>query len=185
MSGCTIINSDASTFFEYFFFTLKAGRPLWQKKNVEANTAASQNCPFFEILAHCGCGQHIIEPILYNIKKRDKRANYHYPKMTRYDYQRNTLLIDISVIVDSALKSEKVQFEGNFNACFCFSKFYGKLGFIICILLVAFPSHLKRLHSEILTRKVDLWIFSLVSLMKKHHKTTFLVNISAQKITIS
>ena len=36
-----------------------------------------------------------------------------------------------------------------------------------------------------MTRKVELWIFSLVSLMKKHHKTTLLVKISVLKITIS
>ena len=36
-------------------------------------------------------------------------------------------------------------------------------------------------YTEILTRKVELWIFSLVSLMKKHHKTTFLVKISVLK----
>ena len=39
---------------------------------------------------------------------------------------------------------------------------------------VAFPSHLggKKIifYTEILTRKVELWIFSLVSLMKKHVK---------------
>ena len=28
-------------------------------------------------------------------------------------------------------------------------------------------------YTEILTRKVELWIFSLVSLVKKHNKTTF------------
>ena len=33
-------------------------------------------------------------------------------------------------------------------------------------------------YTEILTRKVELWIFSLVSLVKKHHKTTFPVKIS-------
>ena len=33
-------------------------------------------------------------------------------------------------------------------------------------------------YTEILTRKDELWIFSLVSLMKNHHKTTFLVKIS-------
>ena len=48
-----------------------------------------------------------------------------------------------------------------------------------------FSSHLKKLRSytENLTRKVELWIFSLVSLMKKHRKTTFLVKISVYKIT--
>ena len=35
-----------------------------------------------------------------------------------------------------------------------------------------------RFCTEILTRKVELWIFSLVSLLKKHHKTTFLVKFS-------
>ena len=39
-------------------------------------------------------------------------------------------------------------------------------------------------YTEILTRKVELQIFTLVSLIKKYHKTTFLVNISVQKITI-
>ena len=33
-------------------------------------------------------------------------------------------------------------------------------------------------YTEILTRKVELWIFSLISLVKKHHKTTFPVKIS-------
>ena len=33
-------------------------------------------------------------------------------------------------------------------------------------------------YTEILTWKVELWIFSLVSLMKKHYKTTFLDKIS-------
>ena len=38
----------------------------------------------------------------------------------------------------------------------------------------------KKLRSltEILTRKVELWIFSLVSLVKEHQKTTFPVKIS-------
>ena len=30
-------------------------------------------------------------------------------------------------------------------------------------------------YTEILTQKVELWLFLLVSLMKKDHKTTFLV----------
>ena len=49
-----------------------------------------------------------------------------------------------------------------------------------CDILVTFPSHLKKItfYTEILTRKVELWIFSLVSLLKKHHKTTFPVKIS-------
>ena len=33
-------------------------------------------------------------------------------------------------------------------------------------------------YTEILTWKIELWIFSLVSLKKKHHKTTFPVKIS-------
>ena len=49
--------------------------------------------------------------------------------------------------------------------------------FYRCHILVTFPSHLKK----ILTRKVELWIFSLV---KKHHITSFLVKISVQKITM-
>ena len=37
-----------------------------------------------------------------------------------------------------------------------------------CDILVTFPSHLKKLRSIlILTRKVELWIFPLVSLVKK------------------
>ena len=48
-----------------------------------------------------------------------------------------------------------------------------------CDILVTFPSHLKKLRSIlILTRKVELWIFPLVSLVKKHHKTTFPVKFS-------
>ena len=39
-------------------------------------------------------------------------------------------------------------------------------------------------YTEILTWKVELWIFSLVSLEKKHHKTTFQLKISVQKIAI-
>ena len=33
-------------------------------------------------------------------------------------------------------------------------------------------------YTEILPQNVELWIFSLVSLMKKHHNTTFLIKIS-------
>jgi hypothetical protein len=39
-------------------------------------------------------------------------------------------------------------------------------------------------YAEILTRKVELWIFSLVSLVKKYHKTNFLVKFSVYKIII-
>ena len=39
-------------------------------------------------------------------------------------------------------------------------------------------------YTEILTGKVEFRICSLVSLVKKHHKATFLVKISVQKITI-
>ena len=39
-------------------------------------------------------------------------------------------------------------------------------------------------YTKILTRKVELWIISLISLVKKQHKTTFPVKISVQKITI-
>ena len=38
-------------------------------------------------------------------------------------------------------------------------------------------------YMEVLLWKVELWIFSLVSVMKKHHKKTFLITV--YKITIS
>ena len=49
-----------------------------------------------------------------------------------------------------------------------------------CNILVSFPSHLKKLCSilRFWLWMVELWIFSLLSLEKKNHKTTFLVNIS-------
>ena len=45
---------------------------------------------------------------------------------------------------------------------------------------VSFPSHLKKLCSilRFWLWKFELWIISLLSLEKKNHKTTFLVNIS-------
>ena len=51
-----------------------------------------------------------------------------------------------------------------------FSKVYGKIG-VISFEKITF-------YTEILTRKVELWLFSLVSFVKKDHKTTFLVKIS-------
>ena len=44
-----------------------------------------------------------------------------------------------------------------------------------CDILVTFPSHLKKItfYTEILTRKVELWIFSLVSLVKKTPQNNF------------
>ena len=48
-----------------------------------------------------------------------------------------------------------------------------------------FSIHLKKtFYTEIQTGKVKLWIFLFISLVKKHHKTTFLVKISVQKLTI-
>ena len=49
------------------------------------------------------------------------------------------------------------------------SKFFGKVGVISWL---TFPSHLKIVifYTEIMTRKVELWLFSF---MKKHHKRTF------------
>ena len=40
--------------------------------------------------------------------------------------------------------------------------------------------NLKVLYTDILTQKIELWLFSLVSLMKKVHKKTFIVNISEE-----
>ena len=51
---------------------------------------------------------------------------------------------------------------------FSWAKFYGKVG--VHIIWKNYVSYCY--HTEILTRKLELWIFSLV---KKHHKTTFLV----------
>ena len=44
-----------------------------------------------------------------------------------------------------------------------------------CRILVAFPSHLKKItfYTEMLTRKVELWIFSLISLVKKTPQNNF------------
>ena len=44
-----------------------------------------------------------------------------------------------------------------------------------CHTLVFFPSSFEKitLYTEILSWKVELWLFSLISLMKKDHKTTF------------
>ena len=55
-----------------------------------------------------------------------------------------------------------------------------------CNILVSFPSHLKKLRSilRFLLEKLNCGFFPLVSLEKKHHKTTFPVKISVQKITI-
>ena len=39
-------------------------------------------------------------------------------------------------------------------------------------------------HLRFYLEKFKLWIFSLVSLVKKHHKTSFLVKISVSKITL-
>ena len=57
-----------------------------------------------------------------------------------------------------------------------FSKFYGKVGMYIGYFSISFEKI--TFYTEILPSKVDLWIFSLVSLVKKHHKTTFPVKIS-------
>ena len=58
------------------------------------------------------------------------------------------------------------------NIDMIFSKFYGKVGFFsISFEKITF-------YTEILTWKVELWIFSHFSLKKKHHKTTFPVKIS-------
>ena len=44
---------------------------------------------------------------------------------------------------------------------------YGKVGYFS----IGFEKNM--FYTEILIKKVELWIFWLVSLMKKHHKTTF------------
>ena len=62
-----------------------------------------------------------------------------------------------------------------------FSKFNGKID-VIYLGDFSFSFERIMLHTEILTRKVGIWIFSL---KKKHHKATSFVKIAVQKITIS
>ena len=60
-----------------------------------------------------------------------------------------------------------------------FFKFYGKVSTWVSYLGYFSISFEKiTFYTEILTRKVELWTFSLVSLLKKQHKTTFRVKIS-------
>ena len=64
------------------------------------------------------------------------------------------------------------------NLIFLFSSYITRRDFF----QILWKSRCDSLVTEILTRKVELWIFSLV---KKHHKTNFPVKSSVLKITIS
>ena len=73
---------------------------------------------------------------------------------------------------------QQILSKNNMKHQICFSKCYGKVGIIFWFLF-----HLLIWKNYVLTwdfdlKKVELWIFSLISLVKKHHKTTFLVKIS-------
>ena len=48
-------------------------------------------------------------------------------------------------------------------------------GMLILLAKLFFPNSEITFYTEILTRKVELWLFLHVSLEKKHHKTTFSV----------
>ena len=61
------------------------------------------------------------------------------------------------------------------TTCIYFSKFYGK---VCVVILVTFPSHLKRNYALKRYFEPKSWIVGVFSLMKKCHKSTFLVKIS-------
>ena len=115
---------------------------------------------------HIWSGQKLYSSVLFLAVRGSS-----FKQIPHYFDEKSWIAVFFHYLVKREKNNMRVELSRqNFSVECNFSKFYGKVGVIFWSI-----SFVKiTLNSKILTWKVELWLFSLNSLVKKHLKTTFL-----------